>query len=103
MNPTMNTLLVGFDLAWTPTNSGAIAGVLVRDDGARQELGPLVTVDYRDAEHVLLGWQAEHLPASTIVLLDQPTIVTNAAGRRPAFIGAPVDDSPCGLLSILLL
>jgi|SRR5437667_4862088 len=79
----MNTLLVGCDSAWTPTNSGAIAGVVVSDDGARQDLGSPTTVDFHDAAHVILGWQAEHCPASTIVLLDQPTIVMNATGQRP--------------------
>jgi predicted RNase H-like nuclease len=79
----MSTLLVGFDSAWTPANSGALVGVLLRDDGTFQELGFPLTVDYREAERVLLEWQAERVPTSTIVLLDQPTIVKNAAGQRP--------------------
>ena len=79
----MSTLLVGFDSAWTPTNSGAIVGVLLLDDGAFQELGLPLAVDYREAERVLLAWQAKHAPESTIVLLDQPTIVKNAMGQRP--------------------
>jgi ATP dependent DNA ligase C terminal region len=83
VNAAKNTLLVGFDSAWTPTNSGAIAGVLVRADGVRQELGPPVIVNYHEAEHVILAWQAEHVPVFTIVLLDQPTIVMNATGQRP--------------------
>ena len=33
----MTTLLVGFDSAWTPTNSGALVGVLHLDDGTFHE------------------------------------------------------------------
>ena len=88
----MSTLLVGFDSAWTPTNSGAIVGVILHDDGTFEELGLPLSVDYREAERVVLGWQAKHAPASTVVLLDQPTIVKNAAGQRPVehIVGSPV-------------
>ena len=88
----MTTLLVGFDSAWTPTNSGALVGVLRLDDGTFRELGPPQIVDYSQAECVILKWQAEHEPVATMVLLDQPTIVRNAAGQRPVenIIGSPV-------------
>jgi predicted RNase H-like nuclease len=79
----MTTLLVGFDSAWTATNSGALVGVLQLDDGTFHDLGPPRVVDYREAEGVILKWQAEQVPTVTIVLLDQPTIVKNAAGQRP--------------------
>jgi len=79
----MTTLLVGFDSAWTPTNSGAIVGVLRADDGTFQELGSPQVVNYREAERTILEWQGQHAPAATIVLLDQPTIVRNADGQRP--------------------
>jgi len=79
----MTTLLVGFDSAWTPTNSGALVGVLHLDDGTFRELGPPRIVDYPQAERVILKWQAEQMPTATIVLLDQPTIVKNDAGQRP--------------------
>jgi predicted RNase H-like nuclease len=79
----MTTLLVGFDSAWTATNSGALVGVLQLDDGTFHELDPPRVVDYREAEGVILKWQAEQVPTATIVLLDQPTIVKNAAGQRP--------------------
>lgn len=77
------TLLVGFDSAWTPSNSGAIIGVLHRDDGTFCELGPPQIAHFGKAEAVILQWQAEQTPTATIVLLDQPTIVKNAAGQRP--------------------
>jgi predicted RNase H-like nuclease len=88
----MITLLVGFDAAWTPTNSGALVGALQFDDGTFHELGPPRVVDYPQAEGVILQWQAEHLPGITIILLDQPTIVTNSGGQRPVenIIGSAV-------------
>jgi predicted RNase H-like nuclease len=79
----MTTLLVGFDSAWTSTNSGALMGVLRVDDGTFQELGSPQIVNYCEAEGAILEWQAQHAPSATIVLLDQPTIVRSAAGRRP--------------------
>ncbi len=88
----MTTLLVGFDSAWTPTNSGALVGVIRLDDGTFHELGPPRIVDYPQAEGVILKWQAEHVPTATIVLLDQPTIVKNAARQRPveSIVGSAV-------------
>jgi predicted RNase H-like nuclease len=88
----MTTLLVGFDSAWTPTNSGAVVGVIHFDDGTFHGLGAPQIVDYREAEVVILKWQAEQIPTATIVLLDQPTIVKNASGQRPVenIVGSPV-------------
>lgn len=88
----MTTLLVGFDSAWTRTNSGALVGVLQLDNGTFRELDLPQTVDYRKAEGVILKWQAEQAPTATIVLLDQPTIVKNAVGQRPVenLVGSPV-------------
>lgn len=79
----MTTLLVGLDSAWTPTNSGALVGVLRAHDGRFQELGPPQVVNYCKAERTIIEWQAQQKPMATIVLLDQPTIVKNAAGQRP--------------------
>ena len=88
----MTTLLVGFDSAWTPTNAGALVGVLRLDDGTYQELGPPEAVTYGGAERLVLQWQADVSPSTTIVLLDQPTIVKNAAGQRPVenIVASPV-------------
>lgn len=79
----MTTLLVGFDSAWTKTKSGAIIGALRLDDGRLAALGPPRTVNYVEAQKVVLAWQAEHVPSASLVLLDQPTIVVNAIGQRP--------------------
>jgi len=80
----MTTLLVGIDSAWTRTKRGALVGVLHLDDGTFHELGPPRTVDYPQAQGAILKWQTEQAPTATIVLLDQPTIVKNPAGQRPA-------------------
>jgi predicted RNase H-like nuclease len=79
----MANLLVGFDSAWTPTNSGALVGGLLLADGTFRELGPLQTVDYHEAAAIILRWQHAECPVATMVLLDQPTIVKNATGQRP--------------------
>ena len=78
----MATLLVGFDSAWTRTNSGALVGALLLDDGIFHDLGPPRIVDYPQAQAAILKWQAERVPMSTIILLDQPTIVENSRGQR---------------------
>jgi predicted RNase H-like nuclease len=79
----MPLLLVGFGSAWTAGNAGAIVAVLDHIDGRCEELGPPQTVDFSEAMAALDGWRAAYLPSATIVFLDQPTIVGNAAGQRP--------------------
>ncbi len=88
----MTTLLVGFDSAWTRNNSGALVGVLRSEDGTFEELGPPQIADFREAEEIIATWQAQHVPAVTTVLLDQPTIVKNATGQRPVenLVASPV-------------
>lgn len=88
----MTDLLVGFDSAWTPNNSGALVGVVRDDDGTFLELGLPEIVNYQEAEETVLQWQAQLNPATTLVLLDQPTIVKNAVGQRPVenLVGSPV-------------
>jgi predicted RNase H-like nuclease len=79
----MTTLLVGFDSAWTPTKIGAIVGALIHNDGRITELGPPHPAQFEDAAGVIRGWQTAHSASSTLVLLDQPTIVVNDVGQRP--------------------
>lgn len=85
-------LLVGFDSAWTASNSGALVGVVQTKSGSWLELGPPQIANYLEAEAAILEWQAEHQPGSTIILLDQPTIVANKKGQRPveSIIGSAV-------------
>lgn len=88
----MTTLLVGFDSAWTPTKRGALVGLVRADDGTFKELDIPRGVNYSEAESKILGWQDQEQPATTIVLLDQPTIVENATGQRPVenLVASPV-------------
>jgi predicted RNase H-like nuclease len=79
----MTVLLVGFDSAWTTTNSGAVVGALYHNDHTFQSLGTPEIVDNSAAGDLIRRWQAELVPTSTIVLIDQPTIVKNADGQRP--------------------
>jgi predicted RNase H-like nuclease len=83
MEPAMTTLLVGFDSAWTRMNVGAIVGAVLHDDGNITELGLPRLVQYENAAEIIRQWQATHNASSTLVLLDQPTIVVNEIGQRP--------------------
>jgi predicted RNase H-like nuclease len=89
----MSTLLVGFDSAWTPNNSGALVGVLRVADGGFHELGMPMVANYTYAERVVRDWQLEWKPTATVQLLDQPTIVKNVTGQRP------VENIVCGAVS----
>jgi len=88
----VSMLLVGFDSAWTARNTGGLVGVVRAADGRILELGDPRSVRYAEAARIIRGWQVEHRPASTIILLDQPTIVPNATGQRPveSIAGSPV-------------
>jgi predicted RNase H-like nuclease len=88
----LRELLVGFDAAWTARGTGAIVAVLRTRSGEVEELGPPRLVSYADAIHQLERWQAEHRPASTLVMLDQPTIVNNASSWRTveAIVSSPI-------------
>src|ERR1035441_5705020 len=79
----MTTLLIGFDSAWTAHKSGAIVGVIHSDDAKLAEFGPPQAVNFLQAGELITTWQAEFKPHSTLVLIDQPTIVPNATGQRP--------------------
>src|SRR4051812_3179252 len=79
----MTTLLVGFDSAWTRMNVGAIVGAVLHDDGNVTELGLPRLVQYENAAEIIHQWQVTHHASSTVVLLDQPTIVVNEVGQRP--------------------
>lgn len=78
----MATLLVGFDSAWTASKAGAIVGCVRLDDGSFGELGEPRIVDFAGGTDTIIEWQRQEAPASTLVLLDQPTIVKNATGQR---------------------
>jgi predicted RNase H-like nuclease len=79
----MTTLLIGFDSAWTRPKSGAIVGAVIHDDSRITELGPPRPARFEDAGGIIREWQTGHSVSSTLVLLDQPTIVVNDVGQRP--------------------
>ncbi|MFD1042890.1 DUF429 domain-containing protein [Pseudoxanthomonas kaohsiungensis] len=68
---------------WTPGNRGAITAALRRRDGSFQEITAPQAADFPQAQAEILDWQAHHSPQSTIILIDQPTIVVNGSGQRP--------------------
>lgn len=82
-NTVMGRLIVGFDSAWTRTKTGAIVGAVLDDHGAIRELGQPQLVRYPQAMEIISDWQVAQAPSSTLVLLDQPTIVANDTGQRP--------------------
>ncbi len=76
-------LLVGFDSAWTAHKRGAVAALCL--DAEMVGVSNLASV--RPATSTLkrpfLSGRPKWKPEQTFILLDQPTIVTNAAGQRP--------------------
>jgi predicted RNase H-like nuclease len=85
-------LLIGFDSAWTPGNSGALVGALEYDGRGYQSLGIPQIVEFQQATRLILKWLEDYAPAATIILLDQPTIVHNATGQRDVenIVASPV-------------
>lgn len=88
----MNTLLVGFDSAWTAGKAGAIVGAARMPDGTYIELGAPSSATFATAAAIISRWQEEYRAASTLILLDQPTVVRNAVGQRPVenLVASPV-------------
>lgn len=79
----MTILLVGFDSAWTQKNRGAIVAAIQTKDGSFRDIGDPQAADFREAGDAIRKWQSELSPTSTLILLDQPTIVRNPSGQRP--------------------
>ncbi|WP_210359211.1 DUF429 domain-containing protein [Sphingomonas beigongshangi] len=80
-NPWASESFIGFDSAWTdnPRAPGAIAALVVASDGTATFHPPRLS---RFAE--ALAFIDEVATGYTLIALDQPTIVRNAAGMRPA-------------------
>ena len=89
---TGTTLLVGFDSAWTRKNRGAIIGVFREKDGTLRELERPRVANFTEASDAVAQWRNKTRPGATIVLIDQPTIVTSDAGQRPVenIVASPV-------------
>lgn len=85
-------LLIGFDSAWTSKNHGAIVGLVRKQDGTFLELGQPRIANFTEAEAAISEWRSRERPGATIILIDQPIIVRNAAGQRPVenLVASPV-------------
>jgi predicted RNase H-like nuclease len=60
-----------------------MVGAVLDADGAIQEIGCPTGVRYDDAATIVQEWRGKYQPSSTLILLDQPTIVKNGSGQRP--------------------
>jgi predicted RNase H-like nuclease len=79
----MNTLLVGFDSAWTMKNKGAVVGAVISENQQINSLGFPIKAGFEDAASLIEQWQRETHSVRTIIAIDQPTIVANTSGQRP--------------------
>lgn len=77
----MKKLLIGFDSAWSATNSGAIAGAMVEDNGSLSLVLPARNADFQNAKESIDELRGE--VDQVIIFIDQPTIVRNTSGSRP--------------------
>lgn len=76
------SLVIGFDSAWSMKNSGAMVGALKTGNHWRS-LGIPLVVNLEEAANLIKGWQEKHQPITTLILIDQPTVVPNMRGQRP--------------------
>lgn len=86
------SLVIGFDSAWSLNNSGGIVGVMVAENGEIISLGDPIVENQEGAAYLISKWQKAHHAKSTVILIDQPTIVPNMHGQRPVenIVGTPV-------------
>ena len=82
VNPQSSTVIFGFDSAWTdaPKAPGAICAVAFDDHGQVQFQEPQL-VSFAQARRLIEELRKDF--AVSLVALDQPTVVPNAAGSRP--------------------
>lgn len=82
VNPQSSTIIFGFDSAWTdaPKAPGAICAVAFNDNGQVQFYEPQL-VSFAQARTLIDELRKDF--AVSLVALDQPTVVPNAAGSRP--------------------
>lgn len=82
VNPQSSTVIFGFDSAWTdaPKAPGAICAVAFDERGQVQFHEPRL-VSFTEARRFIDGLRKDFFVS--LVALDQPTVVPNAAGSRP--------------------
>jgi predicted RNase H-like nuclease len=81
-NSVVNTLVIGFDSAWTAHNRGALVAAIRQDDKVARALGPPLGANFLEAGELIRAWQRHQCPDRTVIFLDQPAVVTNNIGRR---------------------
>ena len=80
-NPQTDTLIFGFDSAWTGKSPGAICALGFDAEGSAKFDAPRAVCFKSALEYI----KAHREPyACAVVALDQPTIVPNKTGSRPA-------------------
>jgi predicted RNase H-like nuclease len=86
----MKQLIVGFDSAWSANNSGAICAATVNTDASIELTLEPITATFIGAQDEIQSRQ--ECVSKTIVFLDQPHIVNNRTGSRPAerIVSSPV-------------
>ena len=82
VNPQSSTVIFGFDSAWTdaPKAPGAICTIAFGDRGQVEFHEPRL-VSFADALAFIEELRQDFV--ASLVALDQPTVVPNAAGSRP--------------------
>lgn len=82
VNPQSSTVIFGFDSAWTDASKapGAICAVAFDERGHVQFHEPRL-VSFTEARRFIDGLRKDFFVS--LVALDQPTVVPNAAGSRP--------------------
>lgn len=75
-----NLLLIGFDSAWTVRNRGGLVALRLRGGRAELVFGP-APCSFEEALQEIERWRGE---GQILLALDQPLIVRNEGGRRPA-------------------
>lgn len=96
------TLIIGFDSAWSANNRGAIVGVLRKQDGTYLSLGDPLAVNFVEASQKIKEWLDKFCPKTTLILIDQPTIVENTIGQQrdvENIVGSPVGRRNGGVMS----
>lgn len=79
--PPSKTIIFGFDSAWAGKSPGAICAVSF-DDGGDAVFIPPELVSFEEGLRYINGHKLRF--ARTVVAIDQPTIVPNSSGGRPA-------------------
>lgn len=87
------SLVIGFDSAWSLNNSGGMVGAVMANNDQRSSLGAPLVVNHVEAAKQINQWQKEYHATSTLILIDQPTVVPEKVRQRPVenIVGSPIN------------